>query len=153
MKAIVTGFFAAAMLSATSAMACTDWELPPTYGEATLSAGFTPDPHAIQMAAGGPVSLVDCRNEPGAGFISEAPDYDLYWEGNGQLTIAFEASEDTVLIVNGPDYEWYYNDDYKGVNPAIVIPNAGPGLYDIWVGTIAPDSYPEGQLIITELPY
>ncbi|ALJ80898.1 peptidase S1 [Ketogulonicigenium vulgare] len=152
-KTLITGAVAALALSATSALACTNWELPPSYGDVTLAAGFMPDPHTLDMAAGGPINLSTCTEEPGIGFISEAPDYDLYWEGNGTLTIAFESDEDTVLLVNGQQWEWYYNDDYKGLNPAIVIENAPAGLYDIWVGTITEGSYPNGTLIITELPY
>lgn len=141
---------AAFLVAALPALACPDWSAAPNYGAVELSAGFTPDPHVVQITAGGSTHLGACGAEL-AGFVSVAPDFDLYWSGqSGRLTIAAESSADTVILVSDPNGNWLFNDDHNGLNPAVVIQNPAEGLYDIWVGTWGSDTAP-ARLIITEL--
>lgn len=105
-----------------------DYSLNPNFGEVSLSAGFAPDPYGVSIVAGGPV---DAGNVGCAGAISNAPDVRLYWDG-GSITIGAESGEDTTLVINAPDGNWYCADDTNGFDPAIRL--SGSGQYDVWVG-------------------
>ena len=106
-----------------------DWSLSPNFGTTSLNIGFMPDPYEVAIVAGG---SIDASSFGCAGNISNAPDYRLHWEGTG-ITIGATSSEDTTLVVNGPDGEWYCIDDTNGLDPAIRFQDGGQ--YDIWVGT------------------
>ncbi len=126
-----------------------DWSSPPTYGEADLEWGFTPDPYVVELDAGGPVDLSGIGY---VGYVNEAPDFDLYYDaGDFPLTIRVESKADTVLLISDPDGNWLFNDDEQGLNPGITLRKAKSGLYDIWVGTVYSDEFPPARLIITEM--
>lgn len=153
MKSIIA-VAAFAAFAAGSAAACPDWQGAPTFGQIELWAGFTPDPYVRNITAGGSTSIHNCGGTGWAGYVTTRPDFDLYWNGaSAQLTIAAMAVTDAVLLVNAPDGTWYYNDDYRGTNPAVVIRNPQAGLYDIWIGSYDGSRGNPGQLIITELAY
>lgn len=144
----------AAALAAAPALACPDWEAAPHFGQIELSAGFEPDPHVRRITAGGTIDLRRCFSSGESGFVTTRPDFDLYWNGkSSQLTIAVEAGADAVLLVNAPNGEWYYNDDYRGTNPALTFYDPEPGLYDIWIGTYDGSRRNPGRLIFTEFDY
>lgn len=118
-----------------------DYSLEPTYGSETLSAGFLPDPHTVDLIAGGSIELE--MGECTYGYVADAPDFDLYYESSGSsdLYIYALSEDDTTLLINTPDGNWICNDDgLSGSNPLIVIPAADGGLYDIWVGSYDGDT-------------
>lgn len=135
-----------------------DYALAPTYGEVALEAGFTPDPHALAMQAGGAVDIAAVLGEtcdgPAAGYAASAPDYRLiYRAGDNTLRLFFngEGGGDTTLVVNTPDGRWYCSDDAEGtLSGMVVFEEPISGQYDIWVGTFEPDTYIDGTLTITE---
>ncbi|MBR9826808.1 MAG: peptidase S1 [Alphaproteobacteria bacterium] len=125
----------------------------PTYGEISLSAGFTPDPYLVNLSAGG---QVDAAAELGAqclGFIAQAPDFDLYYNaGSLPLIISAMAEADTTLVIHGPDGQWHCDDDSGGgVNPRLRFAAPVSGLYGIWVGTYTPGHTEPAQLRVSEL--
>jgi len=127
----------------------------PSYGSVQLASGFTPDPHTVQIQAGGSIDAARLGNSC-VGFIADAPDFDLYWTaGSGSLPLAISAasSADTTLVINGPDGNWYCDDDggLNGLNPSIVFQNPVSGLYDIWIGTYTSGSFQAATLAISEL--
>ena len=141
------------MALAVPAVACPDWQGAPHFGQINLDAGFQPDPYVRNVTAGGTIALQNCGTN-WAGYVTMRPDFDLYWNGtSSQLTIAVQAGADAILLVNAPDGTWYYNDDYRGTNPAIVFRNPQPGLYDIWIGSYDGSRRNPGQLIFTEYNY
>ncbi|MGZ9809701.1 peptidase S1 [Pseudoroseicyclus sp. H15] len=151
-KQFAAGLLALVTLGTGAAQACPDWQAAPYFGQITLNAGFTPDPYVRNITAGGTQSLSGCGAAGWAGFTTSRPDFDLYWNGNSsQLTIAVQSNADAVLLVNAPDGTFYYNDDYRGTNPAITFYNPQPGLYDIWIGSYDGSRRNPGQLIFTEL--
>ena len=113
-----------------------DWTKTPTYGSVRLQGGFLPDPHLVNLIAGGSIDLASLGF---VGYVAEAPDFDLFYTPtNYQLSIyVTEASEDTVLLINDPAGDWYYSDDADnlGNRPGVLFPHPRAGLYDIWVGT------------------
>ncbi|MDZ4319323.1 MAG: hypothetical protein U1A07_10890 [Phenylobacterium sp.] len=111
--------------------------LSPRFGVINLAAGFVPDPHTLNVTAGGNITAGDisssCR-----GFISDAPTARLEWRaGSGGLPLLISARSDgdTTLLVRAPDGSWYCNDDGAGgLNPLFASTAAQSGRYDIWVG-------------------
>jgi hypothetical protein len=135
-----------------------DFNLPPTYGETTLTAGFNPDPATVQVIAGGEIDAAAANlGAACVGFIAAAPDYRVQYTP-GALPLIFHvvpspeaANADTTLVVNGPDGTWYCNDDTNGPNPQVVLEVPAAGQYDIWVGTYNPGMGADAVLHITEI--
>lgn len=122
----------------------------PGYGDVRVAEGFVPDPVAKALTAGGSIE-VDV-GECGYGFVASAPDVDLYYDTSGgtALYIYVQSEDDTTLLVNLPDGSWVCNDDgFEGRSPLVAIPDAPPGLYDIWVGTYG-DEMVAAALLISE---
>lgn len=128
-----------------------DWSLDPAYGAIDLVAGFEPDPHTVNIAAGGAIdaSVVGC-----VGWIAQAPDYRVNWTaGNSGLPLIFSAQSaaDTVLVINDAEGNWLCNDDTNGLNPAISIANPPSGQYDVWVGTYMQGDLQDSVLSVSEI--
>ncbi len=148
-----TGTLYLAFIALNTPPSTPDHTLPPTYGEATLAAGFSPNPYVVDVHSGGPLN-------PGAlaeacdGFIANAPVFGLnYTAGTAPLTIAARSAYDTTLVIRDPDGNWICDDDTGGnLNPLQRSPNPISGRYDIWVGTYGDTVEQEAQLIITENP-
>ncbi len=130
-----------------------DYNLPPTFGLVQLGNGFTPDPHIQIIMAGGHLEA-SSAGQGCAGFVAEAPDYRVVYSGsNAPLGFEVSSQADTTLLINGPDGQWYCDDDSAGnMQPSLVWGNAPQGRYDIYIGTYEPHSvvgYPESQLTIS----
>ncbi len=144
--------FGAALAAACGAAQAQDYSLDPTYGEANLSAGFTPDPYTVQVTSSGSRDARDlggdCR-----GSIANAPDFRLnYTAGVFDLTIGVVSDSDTTLVVNGPGGAWYCDDDGgEGLNPLLEFSDPASGQYDIWVGSYSEGDYAGATLSISEL--
>jgi S1-C subfamily serine protease len=128
----------------------------PLYGTVELAANFNPDPHVVEIVAGGP-NAADTLASDCVGYLNAArPDYGIVYSGAGPypLSLFAEGEEDSTLIVEDPNGEWYCNDDYSsttGHNPGVVLDNPVDGYYRIWVGTYAQtDPNQTVNLIVTE---
>lgn len=125
-----------------------DWSLDPAYGSLELEAGFPDDPRTVDLIAGGTEDITDLGYY---GYVADAPDLDLYYDAGGfSLTIKVDnAQGDTLLLINDPAGEWFFNDDYNGLDPQTTFDNPRSGLYSIWVGTVYDELVP-ARLVITE---
>jgi hypothetical protein len=135
-----------------------NFSLNPTFGTQSLTAGFTPDPFTVQIQSGGNIDAssaigTDSRGNYCVGMIADAPDFRLqYTAGSYDLTIYFQAQGDTTLVINGPNGDWYCDDDSGGFpNPMVQFNNPASGQYDIWVGTYGSNENLTGTLNISEL--
>ena len=136
-----------------------DGTLDPTFGSIELESGFWPDPYIIEMLAGGSIDLElttdkTLRAINPYGFVADAPDLDLYFEATGGLPLIIRVEgfgEDTVLLINDPEGNWHFNDDYNDYDPKITFMRPVSGLYSIWVGTFWDGDYLDVDLVITEL--
>src|SRR5690606_10497183 len=123
------------VLLAEAAAAQPDWRAQPQVS-VTLEAGFTPDPHTVEVRAGGvdrtPISGNGC-----AGHINGAqPTVALtYAAGPSRLVLYVRADEDTTLLVHDASGDWRCSDDFDGSNPAVIFDQPASGQYTIWVGT------------------
>lgn len=139
-SAPVRGLVAACLMIAAptfaAAQSCPDFAAPAatdiSYTLAELEAGVS-----VEMLAGGDVDLSSCDIE-GFGYFVSAPDYEVTVpdmpEGYG-LMVGVDSTCDTMLLINGPDAQYSFNDDYDNLNPMLVRMD-GAGAYDIWVGTL-----------------
>lgn len=129
-----------------------DYSLDPAYGTVDLTAGFLPDPHSVEIAAGGGFdasSISGC-----VGWIATAPDFRVNWTaGSGELPLTFvvESESDTTLVINDSQGNWVCNDDGDGLNPVVSFQNAPSGQYDVWVGTYAQGDLQASTLHVTEV--
>jgi hypothetical protein len=134
-RAIAAILLAGLGACATAGTGYLDPSGPPSFGQVTLSAGFTPDPYVVNVVAGGDLDA-DSLGPGCAGAIASTPDFRLtYRAGDYPLSIFALSSTDTTLVVNGPDGEYHCDDDGRGDNdPLIRFSRPQPGVYDIWIG-------------------
>jgi S1-C subfamily serine protease len=130
------------------------WE--PLYGAVDLAANFSPDPHVVEIVAGGP-DAAETLASGCVGYLNAArPDYGVTYSGAGPYSLSWfaEGDEDSTLIVQDPNGRWYCNDDYasaSGHNPGLVLDNPVDGYYRVWVGTYAATEPSQTvNLIVTE---
>ncbi|MDP3370777.1 MAG: peptidase S1 [Brevundimonas sp.] len=153
-RAAVPAALAALALAAVGAPAAAqNAGLTANFGEIRLSVGFSPDPYIVNITAGG---SIDGSRLPGSctGYISDAPDFEVtYTPGSLPLVFRTLSSADTTLIINGPDGQWYCDDDSFGDGDAEVRFNRPQrGTYDIWVGRYDRAGTAGARLLITETP-
>lgn len=132
------------------------------FGTVSLRPGFVPDPRSVSIVSGGNIDVRSLNLGAGCvGFVTRQPDYILRLQGTSsslriyaQVPGATSAGNtDTTLVINTASGGWRCNDDsYGGANPSVDLPNAGPGQYDIWVGSYVRGANVRGRLFITELP-
>ncbi len=143
---------AAAVAAFATAAGAQDPNARPVHGEVKLKSGFKPDPHVVELSAGGEVSAarISARCH---GFVSAAPSLRLEFQSaNLPLRIEVAGRGDPVLVVNGPNGGWYCNDDGGGGHrPAVEFENPESGRYEIWVGTYRPGPPQRAELRISEL--
>lgn len=118
-----------------AAQSCPDFQAPAgqvlTQTAADLEQGVQ-----ISMLAGGDVDVSACDVD-GYGYFVTAPDFEIDLAdipAGAALMLAVQSECDTMLLVNGPDGQYSFNDDYDGFDPALLRMD-GAGVYDIWVGT------------------
>lgn len=143
---------AACALAFVTPAAAQDYNAEPNYGDITLEPGFTPDPHLVRLRAGGDISATSAGSGC-SGYITNAPDFRLHWDGDGSLNlkISILSKADTTLVVNGPNGEWYCDDDTgEDDNPLITLGSVA-GRYEIWVGTYLSGTPQVAVLSISEL--
>lgn len=153
MRLVAPLAFLGLLTFAVPAAQAQDWTLDPAYGNANLERGFLPDPHEVELTAGGAVSM----DVGGCSFgnIAEAPDLDLYYDtdGGADLYIYAVSGADTSVLVNTPSGTWVCDDDgYGEEHPIVVIPAAEAGLYNIWVGSYSDGMAPATLYISEEDP-
>lgn len=153
MKATV--LITALALAVPGAMAfAQDYSLPANYGDTSLRAGFSPDPFVIALHSGGPINAGSTLGGSCRGYVSNAPDFSVHYSAGTilPLRIGVAADRDTTLVVNGPDGNWYCDDDGgEGLNPLLHFGSPMTGRYDIWVGTYGSAANHDALLFISEL--
>lgn len=124
----------------------------PTFADLTLEAGFEPDPQRIEVTAGGNIDAERTSRGECVGMIANAPDIRLtYIPDELPLHIKVSSKEDTTLVINDPNGNWFCDDDSGGgENPMVSFDDPQEGVYEIWVGTYEDEPVP-ATVIITEL--
>ncbi len=104
-------------------------------------------PKAFPVVAGGSENIAYCgiynrtSGKP-EGYVARAPDFELYYQGNGyELEFRVESECDSILLINTGAANWYWDDDDNGnLDAKIRLTRASDGWYDIWIGTIGPET-------------
>lgn len=150
--------FAATLLGCAGQIVSLDPSSTANYGTFTLVAGYTPNPHRVEVLAGGQIAANGLSVAPGvdceAGWIDDHPDVRIHLEGSAVTPLHFEVDgrgADTTLAIHAPNGRWYCNDDAGGEDPRIEFPAPQPGRYDIWVGVVRQGHYPEAELLIRDI--
>lgn len=141
-----------ALAAVAAPAAAQDYNSTTNYGEVRLSPGFTPDPHLIGLRAGGSIDA-STRFNTCRGFITQQPDVRLYWDGKGTMNLRISAisNADTTIVVNGPNGEWYCDDDAGDDSNPLVTLSPVPGRYEIWVGTYSSGQTKPAVISISEV--
>lgn len=130
-----------------------DITLPALFGDHTLTGGFLPDPYTIELTAGGPLDAGTATESSMwcAGYITQAPSVELYYDGAAELHIYATSEADTTLAVNRPDGSWVCDDDGgEGLDAGLSFEADASGIYDIYVGTFGGQEAP-ATLNISEI--
>jgi serine protease Do len=154
-NAVESGSLLTDWSSYTSALTALDYSLDPEYGTSTLSTGFAPRIHEVEITAGGSNNVSKLGSDC-IGYTAERPDYRLDWSGAAEdLFVMFfpeDEEKDATLVINAPDGSWYCNDDATDdtLNPGVIFINPQEGQYDIWAGSYTVDEYIPGLLTFIE---
>ena len=138
-----------------------DFHANPTYTTLTLTTGFAHDPTTVHLSSGGGIDAAALNNGAHvgncSGMVANAPDVRLNFTAGSALPLIISArspgANDTTLVINGPDGQWYCNDDRANgdLNPAIRFEHPTSGQYDIWVGTFGGSQLLPTDLSVSEL--
>lgn len=155
-KAMILGSIAALAIAGT-ALAQAGLQIggrTANFGRRELAPGFVPDPVSVAVTSGGNIDASTLSLGPDCvGFVTRQPDFILNLTGtSNDLRFYVTAGSDTTLVINGADGRWHCNDDsFGGTNPTVDIDRAGPGQYDVWIGSYRSNDPARGQLHITEV--
>ena len=125
--------------------------IDPAFGSVELAFGFEPDPHTLNLSAGGTVNASSLGIDACVGFVSHGPAYGLNWTVADALSISVESNSDTTLLISDPSGAWSCNDDSEGLNPAIMFATPTSGRYNIWVGTFSEGAVAPAILRVTAI--
>jgi hypothetical protein len=146
-----TALFLAAAASLTTAASAQNFSRNPAFGTLNLSSGFADDPRVVNVTAGGQRSA-NGLGEGCVGSIADAPDVRVnYQAGSLPLHFFVTSGQDTTLVINGPDGQWYCNDDTNGVNPVVSFTQPGSGQYDVYIGHYGQGAHIPAQLHVSEV--
>jgi hypothetical protein len=109
-----------------------------------------------RFTAGGPVdiSYLDSAGCEGWASVEPLVVYSLPSPGRWDFTVVQDVlSDQTVLVVYGPDGDWTCTSDYQAnfegpFGPAVMLPAAQPGSYAVWVATAAEGASIQGSFDI-----
>lgn len=118
-----------------------DRSLSPSVGAFTLRPGFRPDPYEVELVAGGDNSAAEWSDGRCSGYVADAPNVRVTFEGGSFPNLYFSALSrtDTTLVIAGPNGTWFCENDSGNSVPYPMVRLAPtPGQYDIWLGTSGP---------------
>lgn len=120
------------------------------FGEVTLDSAI--EPHRVNAVAGGDQDATTLGGTDCVGFITSNPDYRVVWNGRATtLRFYFTGMADASLVVMDPLGRVSCNNDaFATVSPALDIPDAPAGAYNIWLGTPTVFGNVSGILHVTE---
>ena len=130
--------------------------LSPESGTLNLTAGFANDPRTVQVTAGGDVEADRGTSPMCRGQVREAPDLWVNYAAGDtfDLYLSMESDRDTTLVVQGPDGNWYCDDDTAGnLNPGLRIENPVSGRYAVWAGRYSGGADVPATVYVSELGF
>lgn len=153
MRASTSFCVAACWLTFMLPVSAQNYQATPHYEQPhRLGSGFWPDPHVMEVSAGGDSDMRSNLGEACSGFASRSPAAHFSYQAGDRypLTIKAEADAPASLIVLAPNGTWYCDDQSDGVVSIRLAPPPS-GDYDVWVGLMTPNSSASARISITEL--
>ncbi|WP_068296574.1 hypothetical protein [Pararhodobacter sp. CCB-MM2] len=145
--------FSTAMAGAAAAQQCPDWQLGGI--PITTDAETAWVPQQYPLFAGGGLDLNACGTVQGVGRVTPAPNFTIQYDAmtfGRDLEFRVETECDTTLLINDSTGQWHFNDDANGtLQPAMRLPAAASGQYDVWVGTFGSQSC-QATLVVESFP-
>ena len=105
----------------------------------TLAGGFVPDPHVLNLTAGGTVSASTIGPTECLGWVDRIPDAVLaYSDPRSYLSIFADGDIDLTLMVRSPGGVFSCDDDSPrgGTDPLVEFSSPAAGRYEIWIGDL-----------------
>ncbi|MEQ8434134.1 MAG: hypothetical protein RIA71_07820 [Oceanicaulis sp.] len=137
--------------------------LPEPVVTARLAPGFAPDPTVLDVRTGYQVRLGDpavwgeAQTGRCPGWVGDIPSAEIEWTGaGGVLAFMADSQYDTVIDVVTPSGAMICNDDMGDVDdrPQVVVSDAEPGLYQVFVGThFRASSAADATLSVSQTPF
>lgn len=141
------------------------------FGGGQLTSGFTPDPWAFPMTAGGgrnPINIAtlgmrdsETGTPCGRSFVTRRPDFHFTFNASTVFSllrfwVLTGNGTDATLVIREPNGHWRCNDDHGRAwryptMPAIDFWHPPAGRYDIWVGSFNASANNPADLFVTEL--
>ncbi len=124
-----------------------------TFAAVDLSAGFLLDPYLLRVIGGGDTAASEL-DDACSGYVSDAPNVEVNWSGDGDALHVFVYSDmDPVLVVETPEGDYLCNDDANEivVDPLVTVEDPAEGSYKIYVGSFSQEEPVLGFLALTEL--
>lgn len=142
------------------------------FGGGQLTSGFTPDPWAFPLTAGGgrnPINVADLRMHDGdtgapcgRSFVTRRPDFHFVFNAGTVFSllrfyVLTDAAVDPTLVIREPNGHWRCVDDHGRAGwgsphmPTLDFHQPPAGRYDIWVGSFDASANNPAQLYVTEL--
>ncbi len=149
-----------------------DYNGQANFGGGELTSGFTPDPWAFPLTAGGgrnPLNVADLRMRDSATgtacsrpFVTRRPDFHFFFNASTVFSLlrfyVFTTNgADATLVIREPNGHWRCNDDHGRSGweyprmPSLDFRQPPAGRYDIWVGTVDATANNPAQLYVTEV--
>ncbi len=165
------GYVAADVQAWERASTVLDFNGEANFGGAELTSGFTPDPWAFQMTAGGgrnPINIASLGMRDsqtgvvcGRSFVTRRPDFHFHFNAGVTFSllrfwVLVNNNTDATLVIREPDGHWRCNDDHgrgwaSPTMPALDFHRPQAGRYDIWVGSFDASANNPASLYVTEL--
>lgn len=128
------------IVAAGMASACPDYS---QYGATyQLSGHDLYSEKRFNVRAGGDQLITRCGirfgSDRGRGYVTQAPDFSIQMPNmqGFQLVISVVSQCDSILLINTPNRNWFYDDDDNGnLDARIILTRPSSGWMDIWVGT------------------
>lgn len=112
------------------------------------------DPFVVRIEAHGEYAVPEEESCPG--WFPRQPTYVLHLTGRMNMIRVFARSEkrtdDLVLAVTTPSSARRCSDDFDGYHPLVKIPEPGPGVYRVWVGSFEKDQRTRALLGVSSDP-
>lgn len=138
---------AALLLAPVAANACPDW-VSHDGARHSFTGKELYSPRTFEVVAGGAHHLPDCGihtsgSQRAVGYAAMAPDFTIAIEALDGYALEFRVVSacDATLLINTAAQNYYFDDDSNGnLDPKIRLTQPSSGIYDIWIGTIGPDT-------------
>lgn len=126
---------------------CPDPRMPAQWHTLNLSQIGLVQGFNISRIAGGPTPLNTCPSLPDVGYAMASPNLVLNYNnenssgpGNRLMVAAYDGNKgeicDSTLLIRDPNGQWYFNDDWDNLDPAVHLGDAPTGIYHIFIGNV-----------------